>query len=290
MNDAQSQALRWTLLTGLASGLGAGGLAYLAHMQQNKKKMEDLATMAPQMVSIPHPKKQKALPEALRVDNELEDETEKMANERSTWFQHIMGRDANNPLQVPIFPLAVAAAGLGTGALGYGLVDNILKNRRKQEMEQEVADAEEEFNQALMGAYDPKKLGLSKTAMAKEINEGLDKLASLLKLADKPSISEALPGPVAPSWGSTLSSISEGARKAILGLFGKKPGDLDAPLGYLTGTGLLLGAGVPAFTTYLAYKYYKNRDKTKLLNEAAKQRQMARLNENIPEPYVQVEE
>lgn len=290
MNDAQAQALRWTLLAGAASGLGAGGLAYLAHMQQNKKNMEDLATLAPQVVSIPHPKKTKALPEAMRLDSDLEDETDKMAAAKSTWTQHIMGQDAKNPLQVPIFPLAALAASFGTGALGYGLVDNILKNRRKQDMEQEVLDAEEEFNQALMGAYDPKKLGLSKTSMVKEINDGLEKLASLLKVANKPSISQALPGEVAPSWGSTLNSVSDKAREAILGLFGKKPGDLDAPLGYLTGTGLLLGASVPAFSTYLAYKYYKSRDKAKLLNEAAKQRQMARLNENIPEPYVQVEE
>ncbi len=286
MNEAQAQALRWTLLTGLASGLGAGGLAALANMSQSKKNMEDLATTAPQLVNIPHP--QKAKKPAL--DHTLEDdETEKMAEEKS-WTGYIMGRDANNALQVPIFPLAAAAAGIGIGGLGYSLVDSILKNRRKKEMEQEVADAEEEFNQTLMGAYDPKKLGLTKASMALEISSGLEKLANLLKVADKPSMSGALNGEAAaPSWANTLSNLSDKARRGLLGLFGATPEDVNAASGYLTGPLLLAAAGVPAASAYLAYNYYKGRDKSKLLNEAAKARQAARLNENIPEPYVQVE-
>jgi hypothetical protein len=51
----------------------------------------------------------------------------------------------------------------------------------------------------------------------------------------------------------------------------------------------LLALGIPLATGYSAYKYYRNRDKTKLLNEAATQRQLARMNENIPEPYVEIE-
>jgi hypothetical protein len=51
----------------------------------------------------------------------------------------------------------------------------------------------------------------------------------------------------------------------------------------------LAALGIPAAAGYASYRYWKDRDKTKLLNEAAGDRQIARLQENMPEPYVTIE-
>jgi hypothetical protein len=296
MNESQAQALRWLLAGGLGAGVGGGVLAALANASKTKKPMADLATMAPQMVKIPHPKRV----EATRVDNRLDDDddVEKMAGER-TWLGYLLGDDfksaptpaapgaggtpaapaapkvdVKSPLSIPLFPLAAVATGLGSAYLGHKLVSDMAKEKRKQDMEQEVADAEEEFNQALLNSYDPKKLGLSKTSMVKEISDGLEKLATILKVSEEP-------GPI--------TSASRWLHSKLFGAIGLGGDKLRDASGYVTGPALLGLAAVPTSAAYLAYKYYKDRDKTKLLNEAAKARQLARMNENIPEPYVQVE-
>lgn len=272
MNESQAQALRWLLAGGIGAGVGGGVLAALTSKSKTKKPMADLATMAPQMVTIPHPKRV----EATRVDNTLDDDddVEKMASENQTWTQYFLGNHAKNPLQIPLLPLAAVATGLGSGYLGHKVVSDMAKEKRKKQMEEEVAAAEEEFNQALLNSYDPRKLGLSKTSMVKEISDGLEKLASLLKVAE-------------PS--DPLGTASRWLHSKLFGTVGLGGDTLRDASGYVTGPALLGLAAVPTSAAYLAYKYYKDRDKTKLLNEAAKARQLARMNENIPEPYVQVE-
>ncbi len=268
LNPAQAEALKYTLLAG-AGATGVGGLlALLANQTATKKPMKDLATSSPEMVGIPFPK-------AKSVANELEDdETEKMAKDNS-WTGFFTGSKAVQPWQIPLFLPAMAAATIGGGALGYSKINELLKERRKQQMAEDVEDAEEEFNQALLGSYDPKKLKLHKAAMAKEVSDGLTKLASLLNITEKEA--------------GVLQNISSGAHSALAGLLGWNKDDVSRMAGTIAGPLILGGLTVPAATAYLAYKYYKDRDKSKLLNDAAKARQIARLNENIPEPYVQIE-
>lgn len=273
LNHAQAEALRLTLLTGLGAAGTGGLLAFMSNQTRSRKPLADLATQSPQMVSIPFPK---AKPEATRIDNELEeDETEKMAKDTS-WAGYFTGANAHEPLQIPLLWPAAMGVGLGAGALGYKTISDMLKNRRKQQMAQEVQDAEEEFNQALLGSYDQKKLDTHKAAMAREVSEGLNKLASLLNIGEEKKA-------------NLLQDASTNLHALVSKAVGLDPDDISRNSGYVTGPLMLGAAAIPAASAYLAYKYYKSRDKAKLLNDAAKARQIARLNENVPEPYVQVE-
>lgn len=280
MATPKENALRLAALSGLgATGVGALW-ALLSDRASAGKPLEDLATMSPELVSIPHPSlKKKKKPEPLQLEyKEAEDKN------------FLMGDYARNVYEVPwVYPLGMGLTLAGLAA-GHGVTSNKLKERRKKQMKKKEQKAEEAYNQALLSSYDPEKLQLhSKSAKLQEINEGLEKLASLMKISeDKPSFSEAVGTPYTggPSMTQNISTVSAAVINSLLG----KPGDKLKELGGVPAGGLLLAAlGIPAAAGYASYRYWKDRDKTKLLNEAAGDRQIARLQENMPEPYVTIE-
>jgi hypothetical protein len=278
-------------------------------MSRKQPSLEDLATAKPELVSVPYPKKKK---------KEDEEKTAGLAG----W---LLGENATSPLTIPAVPLALMGTTLGASALAHHLTDKALKEKRRKELEQDVEAAEEDYKNTLLQSYDKKKLGLGKEAKMREINEGLEKLASILKISG-----EGLnlnvgkdPGfwntPIHETVGSGLNSAldylgqkgkdivnkipeagsaafgaanqaSQDAYKALEQGLGLPKDWQNAVTGVGGGLALLLAAGVPLGTGIAAYKYFKNRSKEKLLNEAANARQYARLSENIPEPYVAIED
>lgn len=305
LNQAQQDALRFLLITGAGSGLLGAGSALYSHMTRKQPSLEDLATSKPELVSVPYPKKKKK-----------EDE-EKTAG-LGSW---LLGEGASHWSTIPAVPLALMTTAMGGTALAHHLADKALKEKRRKELEQDVESAEEDYKNTLLQSYDKKKLGLGKQAKMREINEGLEKLASILKISEKLNLNvpvepkgfmetpltetigsglsylggkgkelvEKIPGLGASAFGAANRASQEGyqAVENALGL----PKDWQKAVGGIGGgLALLMLAGVPIGTGLAAYKYFKNRSKEKLLNEAAKARQYARLSENIPEPYVAIEE
>jgi len=291
MATPKETALRYAILTGLAGTLGGGALALLANRADPTPEESSLGTMSPELVKVPMPSRAKK-----RNQNLLEDSSEP---EKIGSFGNIFsgdfwkGNQAKHWSEVPWLPAAMLGLPLLGGAGAYHLINKTLQDKRKKQMAEELEEAEAGYNNALLSSYDKNKLNLHKAAVSREIGEGLDKLASLLKVSEGK-----------PSWSSSVSSApaasgASGAPAAensglLKWLHGKViPQELADSLRGMTAGGAgalsLLALGIPLATGYSAYNYYRNRDKTKLLNEAATQRQLARMNENIPEPYVEIE-
>lgn len=290
MPDPKSDALRYALLTGLGA-TGAGALqAYISDAMFSKKPLEELATRSPELVSIPHPvKKKKRKPE--KNTQSLIEEMPLLQDKTAGDKSFLSGDYAKSVLDVPWFyPLA---AGLGFGGLyaGHGLIADRLKEQRKKKMLAEEEKARDEFEQSLLSSYDPEKIKLQKSAKLKEINEDLEKLASILKIAEsKPSLSSVLGDPVTSTGPGIVEKALAVPAHVINAATGNVAKETFAPwLSQGTGLALLAGLGIPAATAAMAYKYWKDRDKTKLMNEAAESRQLARLQENMAEPYVTIE-
>lgn len=297
MATPKETALRYAILTGLAGTLGGGALALLANKADPTPEESSLGTMSPELVKVPMPSKAKK-----RNQNLLEDSSEP---EKIGSFGNIFsgdfwkGNQAKHWSEVPWLPAAVLGLPLLGGAGAYHLINKTLQDKRKKQMAEELEEAEAGYNNALLSSYDKDKLNLHKAAVSREIGEGLDKLASLLKVSEgKPSWSASV-GSV-PAAAPSSAPVESGSSSApdnstwMQWLHGKViPQELADKLRGMTAGGAgalsLLALGIPLATGYSAYKYYRNRDKTKLLNEAATQRQLARMNENIPEPYVEIE-
>jgi hypothetical protein len=288
MATPKETALRYAILSGLAGTLGGGALAFLANKANATPEENSLGTMSPELVKIPMPARAKKKNQNLLEDNADIEKTAITNLVPSSVFSADFwkGNQAKHWSEVPWLPAALLGLPLLGGAGAYHLVNKTMQDRRKQQMDEELAEAEQGYQNALLNSYDKDKLNLHKTAISKEIGEGLDKLASLLKIAEKPSWSSAVSGapevniPEQNTWLKWLHS------KVV-------PQDLADKLRGMTAGGAgalgLLALGIPLATGYSAYKYYRNRDKTKLLNDAAEDRQLARMNENIPEPYVEIE-
>jgi len=301
LNQAQQDALRMLLIAGGGGGLLGAGSALYSHMSRKQPSLEDLATSKPELVSVPYPKRKKK-------------DEEKTAG-LGGW---LLGEGANHWSTIPAVPLALMTAAIGSGGLAHHLTDKALKEKRRKELEQEVDSAEEDYKNTLLQSYSKKKLGLGKEAKMREINEGLEKLASILKISGEgldlnvgqepksfmrtpikdlassalgylgqkgKDIVEKIPDAAAAAYNAT----NRASQNAYAGL-GLPEGWQGAATGVGGGLALLIAAGIPLGTGLAAYKYFKNRSKEKLLNEAAKARQYARLNENIPEPYVALED
>ena len=275
MPTPKEDALRYTALAGLG-GIGIGGiLAYLASQANERPSKDTLNYKSPDMVNIPLPAAYKKNKQNLLRDSS--DPTKKAGS-------FLSGDDASHWSGVPwLAPAAVSAAMLG-GVGSNILVENILKKKRAKEREEELAEAEEGYNQALLNSYDPKKTNMRKMAVAEDISKGLTKLAAILKIAEEippfvfpvPEQATEQATEQAPSNKPTPANSFSSMAKGILG--------------QSAGLAALLGLGIPAMSAYAAYNYYRSRDKTKLLNDAVTARQIRRLNENTPEPFVQIEE
>lgn len=302
MNDAQMDALKYTLTASLLSALGGGGLAYLANKRRETvpEEIEDLNTTAPEFVEIPYPVVKKKNP------NEL------LPHKTASFMS---GQYANHWSQVPWFPLA-AVGGTSVAGLGaYKLIDEIMKSKRKKTMEEELTDAEEEYREALLNSYNPKRLQITKTSKAQEINEGLEKLASMLKVVEEPEtktaskltqwlrgdprnfFDEQMAGIVRKQDPNIFSRLASGtyattseAAKALAKTVTPNVENSSGIAGIPTGLALLAAGSIPIMSGLAAYNYFKKRNKTKLVNDAAEMRALQRLSENIPAPYAAIEE
>lgn len=220
----------------------------------------------------------------------------------------LAGQSANSIWSVPWFWPALAIGGPAAFMGGSALAEKLLKKNRKEQIKSEVDKAKEEFESALEGSYDPKVLGLHKTAMLKEINDGLEKLASHLKVAQPalPSsaasaIANAKPPGLLEELGQgiknyatdTYNTLNQGSKDAYRAANEALAGpgyDFTSQLG---GFGLGL-ASVPLLMTpllagYLAYKHYDRQNPTKLLQEKIREKQYDRLQRNIPEVFVELD-
>lgn len=220
----------------------------------------------------------------------------------------LAGQSANSIWSVPWFWPALAIGGPAAFMGGSALAEKLLKKNRKEQIKSEVDKAKEEFESALEGSYDPKVLGLHKTAMLKEINDGLEKLASHLKVAQPalPSsaasaIANAKPPGLLEELGQgiknyatdTYNTLNQGSKDAYRAANEALAGpgyDFTSQLG---GFGLGL-ASVPLLMTpllagYLAYKHFDRQNPTKLLQEKIREKQYDRLQRNIPEVFVELD-
>jgi hypothetical protein len=283
MNDAQSNALKYTLTAGLLSALGGGGLAYLANKvrKTDPEELESLNTASPDIVEIPYPIVKKKKPVGLLP-----------APKQAGLKGFMAGEEANNWYEVPWAPLlttgAVAAGGVGA----YSLIDKLMKSKRKNDMKAELEDAEKEYRKTLLNSYDPNRLKLIKSSKAQEIHEGLEKLASLLKVSDSNLFDEIVENkPLPPSMLSKAYAAGSGGLKNLMHNMGMPHSDnLPGAAGIPTGLGLLALGTIPVASGYAAYKYFKKRNKSNLVNEAAKARALERLGENVPAPYAAIED
>jgi hypothetical protein len=286
MNEAQSNALKYTLTAGLLSALGGGGLAYMANKMQktDPESLEDLNTTSPDLVEIPYPIVKKKKPQGALP-------APKIASLKG----FLGGENAESWHEVPWAPAAMVG-GTALGGLGaYKLIDSLMKKKRKEGMKDQLADAEEEYKKTLLNSYDPKRLQLIKSSKAQEINEGLEKLASMLKISeeeenlfDKMVAGNAPPPSAAEkTYAATSSGLKTLGRN--LGMF---PNVKDAPgwMGVPTGLAMLAAGTIPIASGYAAYKYFKKRNKSNLVNEAAKARALERMGENVPAPYAAIED
>lgn len=308
MNDAQMDAVKHTITAGLLSALGGGGLAYLANKAQktDPEDLEQLNTYSPELVEIPYPIVKKNKPSKL-LPIKTAEESEGIIPAAANF---LLGGKAQHWSQVPWFPLAAVGGTAAAGIGAYSLIDKLMKNKRKQTMKDQLDEAEEDYKNTLLESYDPKKLQLTKTSKAKEINADLEKLAAMLKIAD-PTFFERqkhnIPGPSAPpdnSWfskipspgnvlenlaGAAYGTVSGGLKKVVKPYLPTAEKHLGLA-GIPAGLGLLAMGSIPIMSGVAAYNYFKKRNKSKLVNEAAKQRALERMAESIPAPYAAIEE
>jgi hypothetical protein len=284
MNEAQSNALKYTLTAGLLSALGGGGLAYLANKVQktDPKTLEDLNTTSPDIVEIPYPIVKKKKPQGALPAPKL-----------ASLKGFLGGENAESWHEVPWAPVALVG-GTALGGLGaYKLIDNMMKKKRKEGMKDQLAAAEEEYKKTLLNSYDPSRLKLIKSSKAQEINEGLEKLASLLKISEEENLADKLIAGKAPPPSAAEKAYAAGSSAAkTLGHNLGVPDTKNMPswTGIPVGLAALAGVTIPLASGYAAYKYFKKRNKSNLVNEAAKARALERLGENVPAPYAAIED
>jgi hypothetical protein len=286
MATPKETALRYAILSGLAGTLGGGALALLANRADPTPEESSLGTMSPELVKVPMPSKAKKRNQNLLEDSSAPEKVGGVLPSAIFSGDFWKGNQAKHWSEVPWLPAAALSLPLLGGAGAYHLINKTLQDRRKKQLEEELEEAEAGYSNALLNSYDKNKLNLHKAAVSREIGEGLDKLASLLKVSEGK-----------PSWVDSAGSAPVSApddNTWLKWLHGKVvPQTITDKLRGMTAGGAgalsLLALGIPLATGYSAYNYYRNRDKTKLLNDAATQRQLARMNENIPEPYVEIE-
>jgi hypothetical protein len=245
------------------------------------EELESLNTSSPDIVEIPYPIVKKKNPTGLLP-----------APKQASLKGFLAGEDASKWYEVPWAPLlttgAVAAGGIGA----YSLIDKLMKGKRKKDMKAELEDAEKEYRKTLLNSYDPSRLKLIKASKVQEIHEGLEKLASLLKVSDSNLFDDIVENkPVPPSFLGKAYAAGSGGLKNLMHNMGVPHSDnIPGIAGIPAGLGLLALGTIPLASGYAAYKYFKKRNKSNLVNEAAKARALERLGENVPAPYAAIED
>jgi hypothetical protein len=268
------------------------------------------ATTAPNVIKLPYPEEEEEEEKKAGLSEYLpflgRDPGSNAPIDFKGW---LAGHAASNPMFVPWFMPALTIGGTAAFMGGSSLAESILKKKRKEELKAEVNKAKEEFEQALQESYDPKVVGLQKASMLKEINEGLNKLASHLKVAggklnlppvsDPYSLSGMASGLLTGAKDSVvdtskqiLGKMQEGSQLAYDTASQYFPGGRDYNLISNLGGGLtgLLGTTLlasPLLAGYLAYKHYDRQNPTKLLQERLREKQYDRMLQNAPEVYVE---
>lgn len=124
----------------------------------------------------------------------------------------------------PIYNTLRTGIGLAAAAGGWKGLEALLQARREQEQEQQVADAEEEFNTALRGLQ-PAKAKRPSIKVAAELGQALDKLYDKLEkraVADWPGfLAGSIYGPYAAlsaliSGYGTYKAVSKGSQEQII--------------------------------------------------------------------------
>lgn len=243
---------------GLGLGVGAAGLIALKNWLARPKMPSHSLDLSPQEIDLAYPQVEghDVTPEeaALLKKHKLLADKEKAAAAGDPSPGLFSGRWLAGEAQkskgtMPWYLPAVTLAGLGSAAGGAALVNWIAKKRRKAEQKNEMETAKKEYEEAMLGQYDP---------------------AATHRL-------------LAPKEAASLDSLYDKCRQR--GLL-KEGADFNEILGGTTGGYLTLASLLAGGTGYGAYKYMQGRSKAKLLEDALKHRAAVRASQNPPEMFI----
>ncbi len=183
-------------LTALGVGAGARGIMGLYNLMRRRSVGSNMRQVKPVPVDVPYPVKQKqASFEAVK--------------------KFFGGDYAQTMGQIPWAMPAAAAVGLGGVGLGWTALDGVLDKRRKAQVEDEVATARQEFDQALMSQFDKPKTA------AEELSVELDKMfdAAQQTTPEKRAFLEEAAGPLGSIAGAGMTVAGLGSLAAAMAVY-----------------------------------------------------------------------
>lgn len=234
-------------LLGAGIGVGARALTGSSYLfGTNGAGSAGGRNIAPQQVRLPIPvyktpeeEEEAALQGAKRAEE----------NGVSTWLAGAGGQAAQQKPELPWYLPLMVTGPLAAGAMGYGLSDMLLDRKRKKDLGDEVEASKQEYEQALLGEYDPARVSSmprigtlrGPVKAAEEVGQLLDELAERCGFTDRAPLEKAATG--------------ERTVGNLLGLYGAAA----LPLALLTG--------------YAAHEYTRKRSPEETLRKALRQRQ-----------------
>lgn len=244
--ELRADALRDIRNLGLTTlGIGAGGAGLVGLINMMRRNTEPKKRSGPALLPLPYPVEPALAPENIKQGGVLPD---------------LGGADAATKGGIPWYYPAMFGVGMGGLGLGWKGMDYILDKRRKEERQQELDLARNEFQDALLAQYD-KPLGNKKAADSTmlKVGEALDALWNKMANAIQETITKE-----AVDW-NNLGGQVLGGYGAYAGL-----------------TGLLAGT--------LVYDKMKKRSRRAILEKALQRRQRREFNQRpteifaVPEP------
>lgn len=207
-------------------------------------------------------------------------------------------KTANNggdrPWQL-LYP-GLAAAGIGGTYAGYKLMDTYLDSKRKKDLQDEVARARREYQEALLTQYDPSQIPTldelaaqqpldvaraeAGTGKAPIVGSGLTYRRQAFK--KKAGFTPAAELGADLDYLARLIEIREAFEKKAATYLDQAPGWLKQLVGMYGAFSVPLALG----TGIAAYKYTKDRSSKKLVEEAIRQRERERYLRRPPEVTV----
>lgn len=166
--------IKRTFLASLGVGVGARGL--MGMYNTIKRDLSPVSMPAANTAVLP-------LPVPVSSFEAEEKKRKKTASE--SWFeQFLSGKKSKTIGGIPWSRPATVAAAIGGAGLGWKGVDHVLDQSRREEIEQEVKDAEKDFLQALISQYEqPVKLA-SEASLGEKLGQALDQLYNQSKQAN----------------------------------------------------------------------------------------------------------